>query len=253
MRFRTRAALICAFTAAATWSGLVASPALARTEKPPLHGQHWMAITGKPLAATAGAMMFQKGGNAIDATCAMLAAVSTMWDVLSWGGETQALIYDPRAKKVVAINGLGVAPSGATAEFYRGKGYKYPPEHGPRAPSFARATVARDGERRFTFISGTSAIKGHQTVAPGALEAQLDCTLDNLRLISRASGLGDDLAGSRDARRHFKVYLRQPRDLAITRARLERTLLQGSDTVSYLHAEICRRSLHVEIEATVIE
>src|SRR5512134_3651062 len=106
---------------------------LSKTQKPPLHGQRWMAITGKPLAATAGAMMFQRGGNAVDAACAMIAATSTMWDVLSWGGETQALIYDPRTKKVVAINGLGVAPSGATAAFYRSKDYRYPPEHGPLA------------------------------------------------------------------------------------------------------------------------
>ena len=68
----------------------VALPAQ-RTQKPPLHGRHWVAITGKPLAATAGAMIFQKGGNPVDAACAMLAAVTTMWDVLSWGGETQAL------------------------------------------------------------------------------------------------------------------------------------------------------------------
>ena len=63
-----------------------------QTQKPPLHGKQWMAITGKPLAATAGSMVFQKGGNAVDAACAMLAATCTMWDVLSWGGETQALI-----------------------------------------------------------------------------------------------------------------------------------------------------------------
>ena len=102
-----------------------------RTAKPPLHARHWMAITGKPLAATAGAMMFQKGGNAVDAACAMLAATSTMWDTLSWGGETQALIYDPRTKKVIGIAGLGVAPSGATADFYWSKGMRYPPEYGP--------------------------------------------------------------------------------------------------------------------------
>ncbi|MFN7188007.1 MAG: gamma-glutamyltransferase family protein, partial [Cyclobacteriaceae bacterium] len=41
------------------------------TQKPPLHGRHWMAITGKPLAAAAGAMIFTKGGNAVDASCAM--------------------------------------------------------------------------------------------------------------------------------------------------------------------------------------
>jgi len=104
-----------------------------QTQKPPLHGKHWMAITGKPLAATAGATIFQKGGNAVDAACAMLAATCTMWDVLSWGGETQALIYNPKTKKVIAINAMGVAPTGATPEFFKSKGYNFPPEYGPLA------------------------------------------------------------------------------------------------------------------------
>ncbi|MEY4107306.1 MAG: hypothetical protein RL181_1648 [Bacteroidota bacterium] len=103
------------------------------TQKPVLHGRHWMAITGKPLAATAGAMAFQKGGNAVDAACSMLAATCTMWDVLSWGGETQALLYHPGLKKVIAINALGVAPSGATPDFYKSKNMPYPPEYGPLA------------------------------------------------------------------------------------------------------------------------
>ena len=104
-----------------------------RTQKPALHGRHWVAITGKPLGAEAGAMIFQKGGNAVDAACAMLAAVTTMWDVLSCGGETQALLYNPRTKKVIALNALGVAPTGATADFYRSKGMHFPPEYGPLA------------------------------------------------------------------------------------------------------------------------
>jgi len=112
----------------------LAGPAAAqRTAKPPLHGRHWMAITGKPLGATAGAMIFQQGGNAVDAACAMLAAVTTMWDVLSWGGETQALIYHPGLKKVIGINALGAAPTGATPAFFRGKGMAHPPEYGPLA------------------------------------------------------------------------------------------------------------------------
>ena len=77
------------------------TPTAQRTVKPALHGRHWVAITGKPLGATAGAMIFQKGGNAVDAACAMLGAVSTMWDTLGWGGETQALIYNPKTKKVI--------------------------------------------------------------------------------------------------------------------------------------------------------
>jgi gamma-glutamyltranspeptidase/glutathione hydrolase len=104
-----------------------------QTQKPPLHGKDWVAITGKPLAATAGSMIFQKGGNAVDASCAMLAATCTMWDVLSWGGETQALIYNPNTKKVIAISAMGFAPTGATPAFFKGKGYSYPPEYGPLA------------------------------------------------------------------------------------------------------------------------
>ena len=103
------------------------------TTKPVLHGRHWVAVTGKPLAATAGAMTFTRGGNAVDAACAMLAATATMWDVLGWGGETQALIYDPRSGAVKGINALGVAPTGATPEFFRQRGMQYPPEFGPLA------------------------------------------------------------------------------------------------------------------------
>jgi len=60
----------------------------------------------------------------------MLAATATMWDVLSWGGETQALIYNPNTGEVVGINALGVAPSGATPAFFQEKGYRFPPATG---------------------------------------------------------------------------------------------------------------------------
>jgi gamma-glutamyltranspeptidase/glutathione hydrolase len=129
--FRRPAAL--ALAAVILVAVFIAEPVSARTAKPPLHGRHWMAVTGKPLAATAGAMMFQKGGNAVDATCAMLAAVCTMWDTLGWGGETQALIWNPKTGKVIAIDALGVAPTGATPEFFHAKGMEYPPEFGPLA------------------------------------------------------------------------------------------------------------------------
>ena len=56
-----------------------------------------------------------------------------MWDTLSWGGETQALIHDPRTGKVRAIDALGVAPTGATPEFFRSRGMRGPPDFGPLA------------------------------------------------------------------------------------------------------------------------
>lgn len=124
---------MCLLLISATGMGQSFNNLPLHTQKPPLHGKNWMAITGKPLAATAGAMIFNKGGNAVDASCAMLAATCTMWDALAWGGETQALIYNPNTKKVIAINALGVAPTGATADFFKSKGMKYPPEYGALA------------------------------------------------------------------------------------------------------------------------
>ncbi len=123
-----------AVTAVVSASVIFGGPmAQGRTQKPPLYGRHWMAVTGKPVAATAGAKIFEQGGNAVDAACAMIAATATAWTTLSWGGETQALIYNPNTGKVIAINGLGVAPTGATPEYFHKLGMKYPPEYGPLA------------------------------------------------------------------------------------------------------------------------
>ncbi|MCZ6917424.1 MAG: gamma-glutamyltransferase [Gemmatimonadetes bacterium] len=125
-----RTGLLGLLASALSWP---ADAAAQRTMKPVLHGRHWIAITGKPLGATAGAGVFQRGGNAVDAAAAMLAATATMFDVLSWGGETQALIYNPHTGKVIGINALGVAPTGATPEFFRERGLDYPPGSGPLA------------------------------------------------------------------------------------------------------------------------
>ncbi len=81
-------------------SGLMAQ----QTAKPVLNGTHWMAITGKPLAATVGAMIFQKGGNAVDAACAMIAATCAMWDTLSWGGETHAQSHPGGLLQITTAN-----------------------------------------------------------------------------------------------------------------------------------------------------
>lgn len=131
--------------------------------------------------------------------------------------------------------------------------YEYPPEHGPRSPSFSRASQVVMGGRRWTFVSGTAAIKGHRSIAPGELAGQLDCTLDNLRLISRACGLGEQLAAGAASERHFKVYLRHASDLDAVRAELATRLLREGDRVSWLRSDICRAELRLEIEATVVD
>jgi chorismate lyase/3-hydroxybenzoate synthase len=131
--------------------------------------------------------------------------------------------------------------------------YDYPPEHGPRSPSFARATVLTNHSSKTTFISGTAAIKGHASCFPNNTHAQLHCTLDNLRIISDTCGLGPDLAASSAKERHFKVYLRNAQDLDSVAAALSETLLLPTDQVIYLRSDICRAELTIEIEATILE
>jgi enamine deaminase RidA (YjgF/YER057c/UK114 family) len=131
--------------------------------------------------------------------------------------------------------------------------YHYPAEHGPRSPSFARATVVATAAGKLTFISGTAAIKGHATVAPDSLDEQLTCTLDNLRIISRAAGAGERLGAGTRVDRTFKVYVRHAESFPLVKRRLETELLQAGDRVIYLRADICRAALEVEIEATLVK
>jgi gamma-glutamyltranspeptidase / glutathione hydrolase len=170
-------------TVAALAVGLAArgaAPARAASAKPVLHGRHWVAITGKPLGATAGAMMFQKGGNAVDAACAMLGATSTMWDTLGWGGETQALVFNPKTGKVMGVNALGVAPTGATPQFFKSKEMVAPPDFGP----LAAVTPGTPGGLMFMLAEwGTLSLKdvlgpSIQMADGYAIEAQLANTIE---------------------------------------------------------------------------
>jgi hypothetical protein len=130
--------------------------------------------------------------------------------------------------------------------------YEYPIAYGPRAPSFSRATAGSDGEHPLLFVSGTSAVRGHETLAEGDLAAQIGHTLENLRLIFREAGLSGRLDDPAGGSRHLKIYLRHGRDLARARAQLEGTLITPADRVIWLEADICRAGLAVEIEATFV-
>src|SRR5690606_16270387 len=102
------------------------------------------------------------------------------------------------------------------------------------------------------FVSGTAAIRGHVTMSPGNTLPQAAVTLENLATLSEVCGLGRDLGADRFASRYFKVYLRQAADLIPVSAILEKSLILPGDRVCYLHADICREPLQVEIEATLM-
>lgn len=129
--------------------------------------------------------------------------------------------------------------------------FEYPTIYGPRAPSFSRATLVGNAESRKLFISGTAAIRGHATIATGDLSGQLACTRENLALIAQTAGAGPNTGAADNWQRMFKVYVRHPGDLPHVRDDLERHLLRPDDTISFLHADLCRTDLLVEIEAAL--
>lgn len=129
--------------------------------------------------------------------------------------------------------------------------YAYPPNYGPRAPSFARASQCDlPGGGEGVFISGTAAIKGHATQYPGEFAPQLETTLHNIDLILAMAGLKIGDMG-RGRKGHFKVFLRNRADLDPLLRRIL-PILGASDSCMVVEADICRADLEVEIEVTVL-
>ncbi|MFC3095362.1 hypothetical protein DRW07_16005 [Alteromonas sediminis] len=118
--------------------------------------------------------------------------------------------------------------------------FKYPRQYGISSPSFTRATALELIDNRFLFISGTASIIGHETVAEGSLEKQLDVTIDNIEhLLETANPYQCSL-------RTLKVYLRHAEDWAFTKRWLEARYPRADIVITL--ADICRRDLLVEIE-----
>lgn len=124
--------------------------------------------------------------------------------------------------------------------------YFYPPEFGPRSPTFSRAILLGSA----LLISGTASIVGYKTVHSGEVLKQLDETIANLRtVLGEAKTHG--FSASNPAGLHLKVYLRHTDDYPEVRKIIEAEFGYAAHVV-YLHAEVCRTDLMVEIEATWI-
>ncbi len=128
--------------------------------------------------------------------------------------------------------------------------YRYPQQYGPRAPSFSRAALWRGNEHQSNvlFVSGTASVVGHQTLHLGDVAAQARETLANLEsVVAEAVRNGaQDVATLSDLK--LKAYIRRPGDTPVVRGVLVEHGLDA-DAVLYLHADICRADLLVEIEA----
>ena len=122
--------------------------------------------------------------------------------------------------------------------------FRYPPQYGPRSPTFSRALLKAWGEGlHHLYISGTASIAGHAS-QHDTLLAQLDEILMNLRTLLVEA---NRRAGAPLAVRLLKVYIRtEPDDLNPMRTRLAEAF--GAVPVLFLHGAICRQELLIEIE-----
>ncbi len=91
-----------------------------------------MVATPHYLASQAGLRILQDGGSAVDAAVAANAVLQVVYPHnCAAGGDAFWIIYDPRERRPVALNGSGRAPAAAELSRLRDRGLVDMPVHGP--------------------------------------------------------------------------------------------------------------------------
>ena len=126
--------------------------------------------------------------------------------------------------------------------------YRYPPQYGPRSPTFSRAMLMPTAGKPVLFVSGTASVVGHATLHVGNTLAQVRETIANLRAVIDQAQLGGLDGGGVNAHLLLKTYLRYPHDLSMVRNCLVQAFGAAASAL-YLQADICRKDLLLEVEA----
>jgi len=127
--------------------------------------------------------------------------------------------------------------------------FQYPQQYGPRSPTFSRASLVKLGHDEVLFISGTASIVGHATLHPDDVVAQTRETLANIEAVLAEANALTRLTRFDLGHLQYKVYVRHVDDMDLIRTELERMVGDKLNAI-YLHADICRHDLLLEIEAT---
>jgi gamma-glutamyltranspeptidase/glutathione hydrolase len=116
----------------------------AETFRPVVRGRRGVVAAGHPLSAESGLRLLQRGGNAIDAGCAVILAASVIeFSHFSFGGEVPIIIKTAAGAPAV-INGQGTAPRLATSKFFLDRAARGESEEGPvytGAPEYVSITA----------------------------------------------------------------------------------------------------------------
>jgi enamine deaminase RidA (YjgF/YER057c/UK114 family) len=110
---------------------------------------------------------------------------------------------------------------------------------GKSTPKFERAKLVAREDEEVIFVSGTAAIVGERSVAPGDVAAQTRTTIDNIAA----------LIGARKLSR-LRAYVKRSEDVATVRTICEEAF--GPIPALYVQADICRDDLLVELEGVLL-
>ena len=143
----------------------------------------------------------------------------------------------------------GATPAVAVENPRQISAYHYPAEYGPRSPTFSRAALVYPPDREILFVSGTASIVGHRTVHPGDIAAQCRESLANVEAVIGEAGRLGRTGPYTLGELAYRVYLRDAASQPLVAATLAPRLGAAADIV-YVAADICRRDLLIEIEAT---
>lgn len=127
--------------------------------------------------------------------------------------------------------------------------YAYPEDYGPRSPTFSRASLLQLPAGEVLFISGTASIVGHRTLHPHDVSGQTRETLANIEAVILEANRVTDHRRFDPAQLFYRVYVRHAADMPVIRDELCRLTGKHANAV-FLHADICREDLLLEIEAT---
>lgn len=159
------------------------------TVYPMVMGREAMISTEHYLSASAGARIFARGGNAIDAAVAATFVEGIVNPHMhTIGGEAPMLVYAANARKIVSVNGNMTAPARATIDLYRGKGLDLVPGEGLLAAGVPAA---------FDALATALAHFGTMTLAD-TVEPALRLCEDGMPMHAGLSGHGEtpeDLSG----------------------------------------------------------
>ena len=127
--------------------------------------------------------------------------------------------------------------------------YRYSRRRGPMPPCFARATLVGSARSPVLLVGGTASVLGEQSVHLGDVRAQALETFWNMAALVGGNGRERTRREALARYRTLRIYAVLGSDASVVRS-LAAEHFPSVEVVECVRADVCRRTLLVEIEGT---